>query len=338
MNIYIKGDFFDCQIYRNKLYIWDTWGFLYVFEWRALLEYADRIDGNDLIISQELLRKFEYSSVRIKGGIFPMDSAFVENHLFTATESGLFRRYIPDSAKRMSRFREGRSRNLLEGVRVFSLSVNQMGETLAISAGKMGLLEWYDKEKYSVTKQKRKVDMDLYKVRKTPSLYSSYMPDGLFSTDDAANPIFCYYQEKKNRDGINRSMLRAYTRDQMEVLQNSLKYWADGNKIYALSSQSIDSFSVTGDTQNMIVKSESIDLDNPLRLRVRKAASASFGHVLDYKPNLTIKSKDGLYTHVIEGPITRWRILKYRKPNSDLLVVVLDDQILITDCRLEHGL
>ena len=333
MNIYIKGDFFDCQIHKGKLYIWDTWGFLYVFNWQALLMSAERTDGNDLIISQGLLRRYEYSSVKMKGGIFPMDSAFVENHLFTATESGLYRRYIPEGSKRMTRFREGRSRNLLEGVRVLSLSVNQMGGTLAISAGNEGLLEWYDKDKYSVTKQKKKIDLDLYKVRKTPSLSSSYLSKGLFSTDDAITPIFCYYQEKRIREGISRSMLRAYTREQMELVQNSQMYWAEGNEIYALSEHSIDSFAVTGNTQNMIVRSGSIYLHQAPAQRVRKAASASFGHVLDYKTKLTVTSKDGLYTHTIEGPITRWRILKSRKPDSDLLVVVLDDQIRITDLK-----
>lgn len=336
MNIIIHGDFYDCQIYRNRLYLWDTWGILYVFNWKALLMYAEQSDDNTLVVSQQLLRKFEYAYVRIKGGIFPMDSAFVDNHLFTATESGLYRRYIPDSAKRMTNFREGRSRNLLEGVRVFSLSVNHIGETLAVSAGKHGLLEWYDKDKYSVTKQKKRVDLELYKVRKTPSLYATYMPDGLFSSDDATNPVFCYYQEKHNRDTVSRSMLRAYTREQMELAQDNQKYWADGNKIYALRDQCIDSFAVTGDTQNMVVRSESIDLQDSQGLRVRKAASGSFGHVLDYKQNLTIKSKDGRFTTIIEGPITRWRILKDRKLNNDMLVAVMDDHIWISD--LKYGM
>lgn len=333
MNIYIKGDFFDCQIHKAKLYIWDTWGILYVFNWRALLMYAERVDENDLAISQGLLRKFEYSSVRIKGGIFPMDSAFVENHLFTATESGLYRRYIPEGTTRITRFRESKSRNLLEGVRVFSLSVNQMGGTLAISAGNEGLLEWYDKDKYSVTKQKQKVVYEIYKVRKAPSLYSSYLSEGLFSANDVTTPIFCYYQERRSREGISRSMLRAYTGEQMEVMRNSQRYWTDDNNIYALGEDSIDSFAVTGNTQNMIERRGSIALHISSTQRVRKAASASFGHVLDYKTKLTVTSKDGLFTYTIEGPITRWRILKSRKPDSDLLVVVLDDQIRITDLK-----
>ena len=145
--IIIQGDRFDCQVIRDRVFLWDTDGWLIVIDIRPMIYELQRDHGQvfEYTIHRDVVSKYIISTVRIKGGIYPLDSAYIGNHLYTASESGLYRSYLQEG-NRIAEMTKGLSKKLI-GLRFQELSPKI--DTVAMASGSYGL---FDPLKYMITK------------------------------------------------------------------------------------------------------------------------------------------------------------------------------------------
>lgn len=107
VKITIKGDYYDCQIYRGRLYLWTFDGDLKVYNWNQLVQSfikkeTDKIamtfcflDGNYLYKSSliELFKDNDFKSLllrkfsEIEKPIFELSEKEVQNYLFGEQET-----------------------------------------------------------------------------------------------------------------------------------------------------------------------------------------------------------------------------------------------------------
>ena len=80
LKISIKGDYYDCQIYRGRLYLWDFNGTLKVYDWKSIVQSLIRketdkialtfsfLDGNYLYKSSliELFKDKDFKNLLLK--------------------------------------------------------------------------------------------------------------------------------------------------------------------------------------------------------------------------------------------------------------------------------
>ena len=75
----IKGDFFDCQLYKDFLYIWDMDGVLSLYDWNAIKETIGLVAGNranyNVYGNIKAFQRFRKGfPVEVVGGLFPTDT------------------------------------------------------------------------------------------------------------------------------------------------------------------------------------------------------------------------------------------------------------------------
>jgi len=107
IKITIKGDFYDCQIYRGRLYLWTFDGDLKVYNWNKLVQSfiktdSDKIamtfcflDGNYLYKSSliELFKDIDFKKLlldkfkRIEDSVFQLTEKQLEKYLFGQQET-----------------------------------------------------------------------------------------------------------------------------------------------------------------------------------------------------------------------------------------------------------
>ena len=183
LKISIFGEFWDCQIYRARLYLFDFENKVSVYDWNKLIHKIKIADNNrlafacaflkssylykyndifnDLEFKSVLLNKFnrienkisEFSTKDIKDCLIkemenpfdslPIDSEISSNNIFAITDSGLWRS-TAHRAKSEKYPISSRPEKLFDA-KLLSLSANRYA-SIAISGGNDGLFQYSKKE------------------------------------------------------------------------------------------------------------------------------------------------------------------------------------------------
>lgn len=345
MKIIIQGDFYDCQFIRNRFFLWDTYGWLSVMDVRA--EIQDIINNHgwqfEYTINKAVVNKLMVASLRLKGGIFPLDSAYMGNHLYTATETGLYRRYLQNGT-RIVELSQGLAKKLID-VRFVELAAQS--NIMAMAGLSEGVFELYNPRVYRITKsghQPKEVEKGIYSVIRTSSKSVWYENNNIGSVSNEGLPFLCRYRTKV-QPGEDGRILRTYVR-QEEQPQKWVPRLQD--KSHQQHNQAIVP-EISGDTSQMVFVHEIEDLNHTVNYcfctsshrdhiklngKPRRFLHGSFGLAAETKRELIIVRNDNKIVRV-EGPITRARVVSGFGKKDNLLVVVCSDHVMITDCNDE---
>ena len=355
MKIILKGDFFDCQIIYDRLFLWDTWGRLFVCDIRPLLKEQKffRNDNESLKIDKGVLFHYCVAQIDIKGGIYPLDIAFMDGNLYTSTESGLYKRNI-QMGKRFSEFSKGRVRKIIE-IPFYEIA---KGESfMALAGQKEGLFELYNKRRYRISKYGhaiKEIAEGIYSVNQSYSHTVWCDQKNIFSSDYNGHAFECHYRYGKRRDNSGRILRSYYKREVLplsyEDQKLSLPYKSqseerkaigekvEGDKIYDCPAI-IEPCKVNKNTiteyplgqYSFIVKGTNEPI--PVASKPRRYFMTKYGIVVEAKKEVVIVKSNHKVLR-IEGPVTRARKTAYL--GKECLVIVLNDEVMIDDLKGEQ--
>lgn len=345
MRIIIQGDFYDCQLIRGRLFLWNTYGELFVMDIRQeVKDLYERYGKNfEYTVHKDIVGKFVVSSLRIKGGIFPLDSAYMGDHLYTATESGLYKRYLQDGVK-ISDFSKGKAKKLID-IRFMELSAKP--NMMAMAGASEGVFELYNPRVYRVTKsghQAKEVEKGIYSVMRTYSKSVWYERQNIASESDNGK-LFLYRYRTGNQLDEGGKRLRNYIRQ--ESLQvNYMPILPAGNgvedgkliampvpdenpqlskRVYVYKTENMYSFSMFADSEFAAIAG-----------KPRRFLFGEFGIAAETKNELVIIKTDQKVLR-INGPITRARVVSGFGKKNNLIAAVCSDYVLISDCEDFNG-
>lgn len=302
MTITIIGDYFDCHVYKHKLFLWDMCGYLSVYNWNTLLAESK----GENVISEETLQKHFIGKTPIIGGIFPFQTEFYENHLFSAMQDGLFRRYIPQG-KKLRNISKGKPKCLISET-IHSVSININGDIYAEG------------------------DDSFCYLPRTLALPAGNNRGVLENKEHAiqSNHSFALSKSIKNDNEIRKDLPRLFHNRSLmfrDSTDGDDLYWLAGQYICRVRNNRIEELT----DFDKIVNSIELNLPKEITGELFRAGYGSFGHILDFNEQLVIVNENGTKTLIIELPVTNWHVLRNLIKGRDLLVSVHDDRVLFND-------
>lgn len=322
----IRGDFFDCQIHRGYLYIWDMEGMLSLYDWNAIKRTMELAGprANGMYGAIKAFERFRKGMpVEVVGGMFPTDTAFVGSYLYTAVENGLYRgQAVIDSYRRSKYFTSSKPNRVWE-CPPLSLTANYNGMQLAVSAGEDGLYE-VNISKDIKTKGLRMVGKSIFEVSRKSAIRSRYVKNSsIYSTDENLGKSLHEFRLSRNNRGVKE---RIYTRDyDFSTIVNQGK-WEEiaGTKgfscISRITKKGLEVYPLYK-SQKTISSKPRIEMVGTKRKLVA-VEPVSVGKIVEYENGLQLRSRSGEEMIKINTPVTRWRWLNIGGQN--VLVVVLD--------------
>lgn len=323
----IKGDFFDCQLYKGYLYLWDMDGVLSVYDWRAIKHTMEQVPG--VVTMQGSIKAFQRFRkglpVGVIGGLFPTDTAFVGGYLYTAVETGLYRGSAITDAYRQSRFFTSSRPQRVWECPPLSLTANYNGKQLAISTGEEGLFE-INLSKNVKTIGLRKIQGNIYTVSAQKAIRSRYVKKGsIYSTDENLNKHFHEFAISRQNNGIS---VRTYIKDYdfgsiMDGKWAAIAGTESFSSISRITKNGVEVYPVYR-SQRSIRKDPLMELEGTKR-KLMAVEPVEFGNIIEYENGLQLRNRRGQEIIKINTPITRWRWLQ--DGGKKLLVVVLEDYL-----------
>lgn len=330
MRLIIQGDWFDCQVIRDRVFLWDCDGWLVMLDirdviYKSLIEHGNKIEHT---FHKDVIDKFIVSSLRIKGGIYPVDSAYMGGHLYTAMESGLYRRYLQEGNK-IAEMPKGLSRKLT-GIRFMELTAR--ADMIAMAGASEGLFELYNFKKYRITKsghEANEVEKGIYSVNKTYSKAVWYDKHDIISVNKEGNQYRCRFNINTKVDASGR-LLRNYIKQ--DLIRENLRQLSDLQANH-LESREVLLHVQIDERGSKEYRFMMRDFEEPVKIagKPRKYVFGNFGMSAETKQEQVVVCRDGTVKR-IEGPITRSRVVSGFGKRNGLLVVVRNDHVLITDC------
>ena len=314
MKIILTADFYDCQIRGSLIYLWDTWGKVIVVDIRELVSGMQKEPDSNIFIelNRELIKKHIISVDDVSGGVFPVDTAFIGKYLYTATETGLYKKIIEVS--KSERNTQKRKATKLLGIRLFELALGP-NSVMAIAAGKEGVLELYNPQKMRISKWshslEREIRNGIYLVHGKESRSVMYEDQNILSSDKKGNLYRLNFLPPRNPKRGER-MLRSYQNTKIiNELPSVLEIPRDKMHIPGLN-----------------------NLPAPISAsgKIRKRLEGIFGLVYMSKKEVVVDlGRKG--AQIVKGPITRCRIGSGFGASNNLLITILDDRVEITDFK-----
>ena len=232
LKITILGDFWDCQIYRGRLYLWSLDGALKVYDWNELVNSFVKKEKNFLATSCAFLRgnylyghhdvfedsdfknlltkKFELIK-KIKRQLkvvelskfligeqdnpfkdLPTDTEISSNKLFAITDSGF---WSSTAHRRKSEKYLVSSRPIkLWDSKLLSLTANNYA-TIALSGGDEGLYQ-YNKKKDDEFDwlPKKEVEKEIVQLSEKHSLFSDWNKLSIYSSSDISESFLSLFE------------------------------------------------------------------------------------------------------------------------------------------------
>lgn len=322
----IKGDFFDCQIHRDYLYIWDMEGMLSLYDWggikHKLQEFPNAKGIHKNIKAFERFR--QGLPVEVVGGMFPTDTAFIGKYLYTAVESGLYRGSAVIDAYKKSRFVTSSKPIRVWDCPPLSLTANYSGMQLAISTGEEGLFE-INLSKDTETRGLRRITGNIFEVSKKNAIRSRYVKfSSIYSTDEnMTKSLHAFRITKNNNGGIVRTYNQDY--DFSSILHQGMWESIHGTESFScisrITPKGIEVYPLYK-KQKRISQKPRIEMEGT-KHKLIAVEPVSFGKIIEYENGLQLRKKNGQELIKINTPITRWRWI--HKNGRSSLIVVLDD-------------
>jgi hypothetical protein len=327
----IKGDFFDCQLYKDFLYIWDMDGVLSLYDWNAIKETIGLVAENranyNVYGNIKAFQRFRKGfPVEVVGGLFPTDTAFVGGYLYTAVETGLYKgAAIIDSYRRSKFFTSSKPAKVWD-CPPLSLASNTNRMQLAISTGEEGLFE-LNSSKSVKTKGLVRVHKDIYSVSKKKAIRSRYVKGSIFSTDENLEK---YYHEFRVQRKINGETERAYVQeyDYASIVGEKWPMLAGTEQFTSISritKKGVEVYPVYK-KQKSLRQKPFIELEGTKR-KLMSVEPVSVGNIIEYENGMMVFSRQREELVRINTPVTRWRW--YQEGSQKLLFVILDDYLEI---------
>lgn len=323
--ISIKGDFFDCQLHRGYLYLWDMDGMLSVYSWQNILNELEVV-RRSIINIKRLDAVREGLPVFVPGGLFPTDTAFIDGYLYTATESGLYRGSAINGTYRKSKyFTSSRPQKIWDYVPL-SLAVNYRRGQMAISTGEEGLYE-LNHSSIKTTGLKKKVKkVGIYTVSPKNIIRSRYVKDSIFSSDVSQKRHIFEFKIKKEGAGYSRQYVHEYGMDD-NMLEKALSFSGDRtfSSLSRVTSQGLELYPLYRN-QKKLRKKPIVKLSKT-KHKLLSVESVSSGNVVETDKGLLVLLKNN-ESFEVSQLVTRWRWF-YRTPNQSLFFVILEDKLEI---------
>lgn len=346
MKIIISGDFYDCQIIRGRIFLWDTYGWLRVLDIRSEVQDLIKKNGKrfEFTIHKDVVDKFVVSFLRMKGGIFPLDSAYMGSHLYTATESGLYRRYLQNGEK-IGELSRGLAKKLVD-IRFMELAAGT--DMMAMAGESEGIFELYNPSVYRIAKsghQPKEIEKGIYSVIKTYSKSVWYEDSDIASESENGNLYLYRFRTGSQPDNQGRK-LRTYIRQESvgENLPPRLTVRASRLKCNLIEPEPLNDKpnikrhvyewnTMTPDRQThycfaMFSDSKPVDISS----KPRRYHFGEFGIAAESRKELVVIRNNQSVIR-IDGPITRARVVSGFGRKNNLLVTVCNDYVLISDCE-----
>lgn len=212
LKITIHGDYWDIQIYRNRLYLWSFDGAILIVDWKKLIngivkeeslvqaseygfvfgsrlyEFANNFSNNEfqeslLIQLKKLSEKqlelelsdLEESLIGKEANPFdelPIDSEISSNKLYCSTDSGF---WVTEAHKDVNEtFKISRSPKKLWEESLTSIEANRYGQ-FALSAGSEGLFQYASNFEKKFSKENlTKIENNLFRISEKHSSFSNW--------------------------------------------------------------------------------------------------------------------------------------------------------------------
>lgn len=322
----LKGDFFDCQLHKGYLYIWDMDGVLSLYDWRAirntmnLVPHAAAMHGN----IQALARFRKGCPVEVVGGMFPTDTAFIGNYLYTAVETGLYRgSAVTDSYRRSRYYTSSRPRKVWD-CPPLSLTANYCGMQLAVSTGEEGLYEINLSK--DVETRGLNQGRGIYKVSTKKTIRSRYVKGGsIYSTDEDLNKYYHEFRLSKDNYGKSvRTFIQEYdfdsiVRDKWEAIAGTENF----SSLSRITKKGVEVYPIYRN-QRAIRQKPVVEMEGTKR-RLLAVESVSEGIIVEYENGLQLIGRRGDQLVKVNTPVTRWRW--YKANGEKLFLVVLEDRL-----------
>jgi hypothetical protein len=243
IKISIKGDYYDCQIYRGRLYLWTFDGDLKVYDWKSLVQSLIKketdniamtfcfLDGNYLYKSSliEIFKDADFKKVLLKKfkaiekPDFHLSIQELENFLFgqQETPTGILptdteiygnklyfiheRGLFSGSAHRSSseKFPVSSKPSKLWDCNLLSIKANKYPQ-LALSGGDEGLFELNMASSLPSNLERIEQGSPIYQISKNHSSFSNYSYLNIYNTSLVENSFLALFKWNITKDLNNR--------------------------------------------------------------------------------------------------------------------------------------
>ena len=367
LKITLYGNYYDCQLYRGRLYLWTFDGDLRIYDWDRVVDRVVERNGEWLTFRygfkegrylygnktrelfedeeiKQIVHKRYLSSLRRKhiltehdiedciigqqpSSYLPIDTEIYNSILYCSNEKGLFSARAHRSLS--EKYKVSTKPKKLWDARVLSITANDYPQ-MAVSAGSDGLYELRPgrQEHINVLQE---IEPQLYKVSEKPSLFSNYVYESIYSSSICGQSYISMFK----LDEINDRYYRVFERNMEEneysqkpLRQQEVLSWGIRDKVYQATKKELR-------VLRFNKWSEYNNDERLIELGVMDLESPSRlirGGAASFGNILEFEDRllvlqSDNNKTVIPGEITRWRIYPRSINYLNHLHVILDDRI-----------
>lgn len=367
LKITLPGNYWDVQIYRDRLYLWDMSGKLSIYDWEKSLEPLFSRDLNirlpiitafsrgdylyganfDLIFSDEEFKDLlQNKFVRIQDEIeiqplkrgeqdtpfkeLHIDSEIYNNQLYAITSGGLWSATAHRNDKKYPVSSRPKKR-----WDAYLQSIKAHSNKLAIAGGSDGLFEYRISGEDIYTDNFYHPEDKITQLSEKHSLYATWAFSSIYSTSDIGSSVMIanYWSTEMGENRLNFGNIYDYSDIFGNTVNGSIS-WAENEKIYYLHNSTLKAvnFNQSGlapdNDMDPFQEIYAAEITEYAGQEIIMADTVQFGTVIEDMDGLTVFRSDG-EIYRINGPITRWRVYPRSKRYENHLHVVLDDRIEI---------
>lgn len=277
LKITVQGDFWDCQIYRGRLYLWHTDGSIGVYNWDNLIEETFKKEVDDLVLQCAFTRgDYLYGSdfpllfrdLEIKDVLFNKFSKASDKDLFISpkrlkkfelskqdnpalelpTDTYIYNNtlftltdsgvYSASVHKKNTKFGVSTRLNKLWDCPL--LSIKAKGNTLAMAGGDEGLFELHLDNYYGDLLELEKVDSRIYKVSDHHSSLVDWSFASLYSSSYVDSGFLAAFGWNENQDRSKLERRFKKVIPDSRIFEKTGFSWGCQEKIYLANCNTIE--------------------------------------------------------------------------------------------------
>lgn len=367
IKITIFGDYYDCQIYRGRLYLWTFDGDILTFDWPAIVNSFAKLT-KDIIglklsflksnflynnLLKEIFEDFEFKTLLsnkfndLNKYKFELQENEIEpflikkqsnptNTLPTDTEiydNKLF--YIDENGLFSSslNFKKNTGNPVNKrftkywDCNLYSITANKYPQ-IALSGGDEGLFELNLLSGLNVYKNDSIKEVD-NKIYQISENHSTFSNYSFLSIYNSSeiNQSFMA-MFKWNKETSEKEFFEQIEESKIFDSNNNYLSWGVGDKIYKPTNEGLEIIKFNNKNVNEPFKHLNDSKFESWQGDIIHGGSSFFGNILEFKNSLKIIQSDG-ESFTIDGPITKWRVYPRSKNFENHLHVILDDKIEI---------
>jgi len=368
LKITIYGDFWDCQIYKGRLYLWYTDGSVGVYDWDKLVEttFSNRVDkqvlryaftrGNslyrnelsfkntdfkknlltkffnasneDLSIQLKVLKNFEYSKQDDPMAELPTDTCIYDTTLFAINDLGL---YSASIHKTELKFGISTSSKKLWDCPLFSIKA--ANRSLAMAGGDEGVFELHFENYYGDLSMLEEVNNRIYKVSDHHSSLVNWSFASLYSSSYVDSGFLAAFGWNKHKEAKRPERIFKKLIPDSDIFNKSGFSWGSQEKIYLANCNTIEVVKYTQKNVNLENEKKVFQHLNSITFKenlgkVISGGIAYFGVIIEYDDALQVLCSDDTLI-ILRESVARWRVYPRSKRYENHLHVIYEDRLVI---------